>query len=249
MKLAFIIAIIACSLAVTTLATCTWTSPDGNSYDFTGSKDKTVIIPSDHLTYSFSFCGETPENKECAAKGNSPTGCAYEDDHFWIVTSRWDKTEANGPASIVEKPEGGLTVTFTNGDAFPSGAQSKLIIDMACSKESKGSYVESLVPVIRLSIESPLACTGGGGLSGGGLFLILFFSFFAGYFIIGFIVCKFVLKKEGVVNAIPQNAFWCALPGLYVAGIKCLIGKVTGGGSNKSADYSSSSEYGATEDV
>lgn len=251
MKVAIIALIVAC-LAVSAMATCKWTSATGVDYDFTATKDSELIAVTDHLTYSFNFCGGTPSNALCAASTQGPAqaGCIYEPDRFWLVSSRWDNTATNHPLSIDEKPDGGLTITFQNGGNFPTGAQSRLVLDLDCGKAKSISYQEtSVFPTIRLTAQSPLGCPAGSdGLSGGAIFLIVFFSVLAGYFVLGFLICKFGLKKEGI-QAVPQYAFWCALPGLYIAGIKFVIGKITGKGKSSNEDYSSSAAYGSTEDV
>lgn len=88
------------------------------------------------------------------------------------------------------------------------------------------------------------------GLSGGAIFLIVVLSLWAAYFIIGFLVCKFYLKRTTIADSIPHLAFWASLPGFYLAGCKIAIGfvqsKISGAKNNAG---SVDSDYGSTEEV
>jgi hypothetical protein len=250
MKSHLLIVAILALLVIQTLATCKWTSPSGVDYDFTGSThDEVKAQGDDAYSYSFSFCGGIPSNAKCAAIKNSPVSCIVNasNDEFLFAPARWDNTPAFTPV-ITERPTGGLTLEFNNGDEFPSKQKPQVFIDLDCGSTKTASKQDTTLPVIRLSIQHPLGCPANAGLSGGGIFLIVFFSVFAGYFIIGFLVCKFGLKKEGL-DAIPQRGFWCALPGLYLAGCQCVIGRIRNKkGSGFSEENSGSgSTYGSSE--
>ncbi|KAJ9461638.1 hypothetical protein DIPPA_15423 [Diplonema papillatum] len=69
-----------------------------------------------------------------------------------------------------------------------------------------------------------------GGLTGGGVFLILFFVGFFVYFAAGS-AYMYKVKGETGVNVIPNVELWKGLPGLMKDGAAFLKGKVTGGGS------------------
>jgi len=233
MKCILLLLAILSLVVVNIQATCQWTSPSGIDYDFSASTlDEVRVVADDSNTYSFSFCGAKPSNKECANVQHSPTGCIYNSERLLLATARWDDTSALTPV-ITERTTGGLSLEFNNGDTFPTGSVAKLIIDLDCGSQMSASRQDTLLPLIRLSVQHPLGCPAKNGLSGGGIFLIVFFSLFAAYFIIGFLVCKFVMKKDGL-DAIPQRGFWSALPGLYFAGCKTVIGKIRGkkGGSS-----------------
>lgn len=231
-------------LSVPAFADCKYKHSDGKDYDFTnGGAAELSTIDENEFTYSFVFCGGTPTNEDCAKVGGN--ACLTEDHSFKFAPARW--TADNGP-TISEKPEGGLTLDFRNGDPFPSGSSCHLLVDLDCSNDismSKlaASGLESNMEVtIHYSISHPLACPVSGanpGLSGGAIFLIVFFSLLAGYFVIGAVVCKFVFKQSGI-KIVPQHAFWCALPGLFVAGVKYIISCFT----KKSIAASASSSDG-----
>jgi hypothetical protein len=131
----------------------------------------------------------------------------------------------------------------------------KTEIQITCTTKTDTSFVIQQTSPCQFQIKLNVNCQApGGGLSGGGIFLIIFFSLFAAYFIIGFLVCKFVMKKQTFSESIPQYQFWSSLPGFFVAGIKVFIGfvksKISGGKSSGSSGSSSgSSTYGTVDDI
>lgn len=60
---------------------------------------------------------------------------------------------------------------------------------------------------------------GSGGLSGGDIFLIIFFVGFALYFAVGIAICAGCMKKRGC-EMVPNSSFWTGLPSLLWDGIK-----------------------------
>jgi hypothetical protein len=87
---------------------------------------------------------------------------------------------------------------------------------------------------------SKCGCSGGcgkkpssGGLSGGDVFLIIFFVGFAVYFIAG-AGYNYYRQKEGI-ELIPNVEFWRDLPFLCKDGVMFIVNKITGG----SGGYSS----------
>jgi hypothetical protein len=189
---------------------------------------------------------ECPKNGESSAcvpsKGTS-------DDQSFASKS----PGAAAPMNVYDATTKINTIKESSGlpQCYAMGWQSrKLSINITCGSKDDATFTITEVQgqSCSFAVSLTLDCGGGaGGLSGGGLFLIIFFSLFAAYFIIGFLVCKFVFKKEGM-DAVPQRSFWCALPGFFIAGCKCLIGKIRGTGS-KSSGSSLSSEYGSTDEV
>jgi hypothetical protein len=72
-------------------------------------------------------------------------------------------------------------------------------------------------------------CAGGGGPSSfddGWIFVIIVLCGLFLYFVVGIIVLKFVMHKEGR-EIVPQVEFWAALPGLVLDGMKFAWRKIT----------------------
>eukprot|EP01092_Planopodium_desertum_P014843 TRINITY_DN760_c0_g2_i1.p1 TRINITY_DN760_c0_g2~~TRINITY_DN760_c0_g2_i1.p1 ORF type:complete len:267 (-),score=85.03 TRINITY_DN760_c0_g2_i1:60-860(-) len=63
-----------------------------------------------------------------------------------------------------------------------------------------------------------------GKLTGGDIFLIIFFVGFGVYFIVGIIVKKAVFKAEGK-DILPNSGFWTGLPGLIKDGFMFIVNK------------------------
>lgn len=156
------------------------------------------------------------------------------------------------------KVSGGVALSFSNGSeaCYDSNLSQpyRTRVVLSCSDVQsttfsvvRGSGCERII-----NLESPFGCASGDdSLSGGAIFLIVIFSLWAAYFVIGFLVCKFYLKKATITEAIPHFAFWVSLPGWYVAGIKIAVAFVQSKLGKKSAggDYESSDSYGATDEA
>jgi len=186
MKCILLLLAILSLVVVNTLATCQWTSPSGVDYDFNASAaDEVKTVADDSNTYSFSFCGAKPSNKECANVQHSPTGCIYNSERLLLATARWDDTSALTPV-ITERTTGGLSLEFNNGDTFPSGHQPKLIIDLDCGSQMSASRQVTLLPLIHLSVQHPLGCPVQNHSSGGVFFDLSFFLFVLLISLLGF---------------------------------------------------------------
>eukprot|EP00461_Guttulinopsis_vulgaris_P001587 UN01587 len=81
------------------------------------------------------------------------------------------------------------------------------------------------------------------GLSGGAIFLIIVFTAFIAYLIIGTLINVFYFK----IKALPQQAFWASLPGFFILGIKVtyrsIASRITGKSAPTSPSPSSSDGY------
>lgn len=232
-----------CSVSIATSApACQYDFQGGSSYDFSNIGTLTGVFNgqpaymnlcnniADKCKGTSSICSVgTSDEVSFAAKGGSavpPINTYDQTTKISTIKEESGKAQCYSFGLQPRKLSIKITCGSKNSDTFE-------IIDM-----KSGCVFETAVT---------LKCGGeSSGLSGGALFLIIFFSLFAAYFIIGFIVCKFVLKAQGT-NAVPQFAFWSALPGFYIAGIKCLVGKITGGGKSR-VTSSTSDGYGATEE-
>eukprot|EP00730_Choanoeca_flexa_P008732 TRINITY_DN12530_c0_g1_i12.p1 TRINITY_DN12530_c0_g1~~TRINITY_DN12530_c0_g1_i12.p1 ORF type:complete len:275 (+),score=81.50 TRINITY_DN12530_c0_g1_i12:69-893(+) len=84
---------------------------------------------------------------------------------------------------------------------------------------------------------SPGPGPGPGGKGGkkekdvGAILCGVFFGVLIGYFVIGFAVLKFGMKKEGV-DTVPNYSFWASLPGLVKDGFSFTIAKARGTSGN-----------------
>lgn len=93
----------------------------------------------------------------------------------------------------------------------------------------------------------PIACVDV-GLSWGGIILITIGIIILCYFIIGVVISKFLLKKQGL-DIIPHRTFWSLLPGLFLAGVSFFIISIKSKCQRKtSANDSSASDYGSVEE-
>lgn len=231
-------------------AACTYKFVGGESYDFshigtlTGQFNNKPVYLNFCENVSKTLCPDGDSNI-CAPK----TGTDGDDVSF--ATRNKDSLPPNLTYDAATKTN---LIKEHSGKAqcYSFGYMSRqLSIHLSCGSENSKTFeITDLRSSCQFETTLTVQCDGGssGGLSGGAIFLIIFFSVLAGYFLIGFLVCKFGLKKEGIVQAIPQHQFWCALPGLYIAGIKFVIGKITGKGKGESSG-SPAQYYGSTEEV
>eukprot|EP01084_Bolivina_argentea_P085734 154959_1 len=125
-------------------------------------------------------------------------------------------------------------VAFENGDdcfGTPRRFEAELVCDSSTDGRVMGmdeprtcEYVMTINTRYACGV---VACSSDDGISGGSVFLIIFFSGFFLYFVVGYLVMAFTKNKEGGVadfsNNIPQKAFWCMLPSLVLAG--CMFSK------------------------
>lgn len=240
-KFALLVALVAL-FVVSSFASCSYTSPSGKYYDFSNGKEISAILDSDY-TYTFSFC-KLASDASCAQHGGNSCLLRNKENGFLYALGKWNDKE--GPV-ITEGKEGGLVLAFANGDKSPNTATFALTVNMDCGKTPKMSVTSSVVPKIVYSLVHPSACPTTAGLSAGAIFLIVVLGALALYFLVGFLICKFKFQRPGL-QAIPNNEFWCALPGLFTAGIKFIISKITGKGGAATSEYSEDyATYGSTE--
>ncbi|KAJ6234782.1 hypothetical protein M0813_29074 [Anaeramoeba flamelloides] len=115
------------------------------------------------------------------------------------------------------------------------GKQTRLFIK--CNKDYPDGKITNVVQYkdgvtqYNITLEASDACssddkkdTGSKGLSGGAIFLIIFFSGVGAYFIFGMLINKVARKKEGS-EIIPNSSFWKSWPGLMADGARLLMCK------------------------
>lgn len=210
--------------------------------------------PSDpsHYKYTLTFC-DVAKEAECGAKNGAL--CQYDESLSGVfVNSLASFTASPAPAFAYIDPKDnakGYQLTFTNGDSCWSGFSSKdrtVVLKFTCDStksERKFNIMEPEPCNYEIDIASKFACAGGSGgegLSGGAIFLIIVLCVSVVYVLTGCIICVAKFGKPIGIEACPHKAFWCALPGLYIAGIKFTIGKIAGLCGSKTIT-TSSGEY------
>jgi len=212
---------------------CVYSFHNGDSIDF--SQVGTLTGTWHDMPAYLNLCQNIPD--KCANPGDSsicsPKATMGSDDQSFASKSEGAKPSTNNWDDATKQ----YVIIETSGKAqcwATSGFISRTTtINVMCADSNDTAFtIQDGTGTCSVFVNLKLQC-GRSGLSGGGIFLIIIFSLFAAYFIIGFLVCKFVMQKDGL-DAIPQRGFWCALPGLYLAGCRTVIGKVTGkkSGSN-----------------
>jgi len=145
---------------------------------------------------------------------------------------------------------GGLEFTYKNNvDSFcrdvggTPNIQRTTTIMIACDEGSSGDISSITEPSnpsdpnfkcrYQINMKHKAACKKGsgigpGGLSGGSIFLIIFFVLATVYVVGGIVFNKVRNNAEGV-DMIPNFGFWASIPGLVVDGFKFIKNKFTGG--------------------
>ena len=131
----------------------------------------------------------------------------------------------------------GLVFTAANGQANDAGVPRLTRYILTCNQSATdppSPALDTSVPyVYALTFTTALSCPSNGkekskassGLSGGSIFLIVFFITFAVYFLVGGLVMRVVYKAEGR-RIVPNVEFWLDLPGLVVDGCKLTYAKI-----------------------
>jgi len=175
----------------------------------------------------FNFCGE------------SSAGCITPQSTVCIRTATWDYRSggllttqtvksSDDPAA---KPGESFLVMYTNGDSddCPNGVSRITKVHVFCKADADPGYftedVSSENCVYTFKLYSKAGCGvkkgGGGGNTFAIVVLVLLLVGFPLYFVIGFVLNKFVFKKEGEFKELlPHWVFWSSLPGLVVDGCK-----------------------------
>lgn len=224
---------------------CKYTFAGGNTYDF--SHVGTIEGTYNGQKVYMNLCQDLTEictdggTNICIPKSSTSMGSSDISFASYSSTAKPTTTFADGVNTMFY--DNGAKQCYNMGNV-----SRKTSVKITCADKSDTTFAITEGSVIcQFNLPIKLDCGSSGGLSGGAIFLIVFFSVLAGYFVIGFIVCKFILKKPGFVQAIPQYGFWCSLPGNYIAGCKFVVGKFTKKGDNSMS--TTSDNYGSTEEV
>lgn len=207
-----------------TSQSCTF-SVGGHDFDLSGARASTDFTASDAMyTYVMNFCGNTV-NSDCAQR----TGMACQFEQGEIEAALW-KSSDEPDAFLLDPsdPTAGLKLQWDNGDlCYQSGFMGPRHgrLNMKCGSTSDTTFTITESPTCTHNIDITLreACptdftpAGEGGLSGGSIFLILFFVFLILYFVGGFV---FKTKRKGTtgMESIPNIDIWRRVPGLIKDG-------------------------------
>jgi len=148
------------------------------------------------------------------------------------------------PMVLADHPDGatkGVQIVYRNALETCAGIVRVTTIVLSCDQSTEYTFIsliESLLPKCQYTISAntkyacPIAAgasgkPAGGGLSGGSIFLIIFFTVSATYLLVGIVVKWRVYNATGV-EMIPNTEFWVGLPGLVRDGIIFVKNKVTG---------------------
>lgn len=189
---------------------------------------KDVLFKDEGYYYSYNPCG-----------GFSEGDCS----NAAVCVSNQDKSEQQqiGDASKAafkwDDDGGNVIVAYTSGKGVLRLTTVNLVCDPnACKptfepqgEQGAGQFEMTLTTVCacpgKCTASGPTSC-GSGGLSGGSILLIAFFSIIIVYFIAGILFMKFKNQATGT-DLIPNKSLWSRIPGLVVDGNKFVISKVT----------------------
>jgi len=217
-------------------ANCKWTSPTSNAaYDLSGLAGNDILAQDSAYKYNMNVCGGAAKPAACTAAGSvyqAPitTGSC----HMlatWDATGKWNQINAD--------PNAGVSVQFNNGDSCTAPRQ--VTINFACGPGSSTtytltqpnpsvcSYIAQMTNSYGCPAGSPNSGGGGGskGLSGGSVFLIIFFVGFFVYVVAGCIYKRTRMGTSGMESC-PNIDFWRDLPALIRDGFRFTWAKLRG---------------------
>ena len=225
---------------------CKYSFPNGKTLDLSKIGQLKGTFANNRPVY-LNFCENIPTSL-CVDGDNSicsPATGMGEDVSFASKTPG-----ATPPTTTIDPTTKAMVIHETSGKiqcfSFEPMAR-QLSINLQCGTPSTTFEIKDLETGCQYSTDIIIDCTFADGLSGGAIFLIVVFSALLSYFIIGALINKFWLKKDGL-QIIPQANFWFSLPGLFIAGIKFVLGKLTGRGRASSANQDYAGSYGATDE-
>jgi hypothetical protein len=185
------------------------------------------------------FCGTIDSFTAC--RSDKAAFCMLRDDEEYISVARF---QSSADVKTATTTATGLKLVIENLEDIFMG-QVTLMVELNCAKTASpptSSHPPGTDPYIVNYVQShPAACkgstagAGGGGLSGGSIFLIIFFASAFVYVVAG---CMWNVKRNGLSpgpEACPQRAFWASIPGNVAAGLR-----FTANGCKRKGGYESS---------
>eukprot|EP01111_Echinosteliopsis_oligospora_P010362 TRINITY_DN320_c0_g1_i1.p1 TRINITY_DN320_c0_g1~~TRINITY_DN320_c0_g1_i1.p1 ORF type:complete len:263 (+),score=70.39 TRINITY_DN320_c0_g1_i1:113-901(+) len=250
-----VILMLVVALPMMALAQCpTYTSSDGKyTYDLSGlTLGKTASYNGNEGTtpnkYTFNLCASNTDASHMGTCTAVPQGTFAV---FQLTSSNCipiGQTSQQVISDGQDGPDSGVTITYTNTLAAfkckDSGnnptinrvAQIYVKCDASKTTPQVTGITEPPAPSkchYNIAMSAAAACPKGkgggggsdGGITGGDIFLIIFFCGFAVYFAVGVLVKWKVMNASGV-EMVPNIDFWRELPGLWIDGVKYAKAKI-----------------------
>jgi len=221
---------------------------------FTGSED-----PPRSYLYQMNICGNIGSaSQACSDQGGSICQYLPGTGVFNSVVAKWDENPTPPAIALISptNPDGGVQIKYTNGFNCVNNGKPvtrTAIVNMPCVKGGTQAMTftvgfESVaVCVFTITLPSPYSCSSNtpppappsedSGLSGGSIFLIIFFTVGFAYVAFG---CLYLCQVRGSrgIEACPNRDFWSACWGYQKEGCSFTWRKLRGlcGGGGK--DYS-----------
>jgi len=209
-------------------------------YDLSGAKQSKDIAAKDGTgpgdnTYAIQPCIET--KTVCLVEGVVlKTPVCQTDSHGKnhscgdITQGKWGGISTSGADQFKKTyPNANFSITYSNGDQ----ARNVEII-LNCDKATAASVVDLVVEKpggtknYHLVLNTKYACPGvKGGITGGGIFLIILVSVAFLYLVVGMLVMRFGKGATGA-EMVPNHDFWVSLPGLFMDGCRFTVAKIRG---------------------
>jgi len=204
---------------------CTW-----NGYDLSALAGSDYPGSDTSYQYKLNICGTVVGDTNCASKGAALCQYTFSPPsllhvlNLWDNTGQWAHIDANDPTA-------GVQVVFNNGDSCPSGGTTvprQVTYQFPCVPGSKTTTYKLGYLGCNYIVNFPTgaSCTGGivpssggGGLSGGSIFSIIFFVVGLVYVVAGCIF-KRVQKGASGMDACPNIDVWREIPGLVGDGAR-----------------------------
>jgi len=222
-------------------AGCTWSAADGTLFDLSrlklsGTEDYTG--DDQYLKYRMNICAPVNQGGNCGASSI----CSFWKDDGTYHQQYGEWNGAPSPQWALIEPgraAGGIVITFANGKSTCMGKIETAYLNLKCDpgqpslktfavSENFGACTLTITYTNSVSCPVSADSLGGGGLSGGSVFLILVLVVAVVYTAGG---CIYNRRKNGTVGmaeSCPNIGFWRAIPELTMAGCRFTWSKITG---------------------
>ncbi|GAM18963.1 hypothetical protein SAMD00019534_021380 [Acytostelium subglobosum LB1] len=210
---------------------CIFNGTNGKRFDL-GTLSATLSLQTSNATYYIMPCGTFSDKQPCGALTIDSSVCE-------VTTKNQVQKRLGSIETATEPPKnqsGVMTVLYSNGASCPSGATSQTYVTFVCQKNTNGE-LRSVSTTdncnYKFEVGASIFCNKG-GLTGGDIFLIVFFSVLGGYFLLG--VSVQLYRGHRGVEMIPNREGWGNFFSLIRDGGVFIKNKITGG---QSGAYSS----------
>jgi len=230
------------NLGSTSTTSSSGDDPENCLYNVDGKKVNISSIP--HLTfvdktnntgYTLSVCGPLGEKEPCGQMTAAVASCITKN-----YNSTGSKANSNGGYSIDPNGSGvtgyALSIKYTGGISC-NMIKTFSIVNFQCGKTNSIASVTAgawrplgeCFGQYTYVVDSPMFCKPGSGskLTGGDVFLIIFFCSFGAYFIFGAIFLA--IRGNRGADLIPNRGFWSGFGSLIKDGAVFIKNKITGG--------------------